>query len=98
MIRNKIVLLALLLSGCMHSPDIQNSNLNDRVKACSAGFSDNVQGDLNASIDRAALKGQIDGGVKEETRAIIFSQIPDGDKLKAYEDYIGCIEKNWNNG
>jgi hypothetical protein len=98
MMRKKSVLVALFLSGCINSPEIQNDNLNDRVKACSAGFSENVQANLNASIDKAQLRGQIDGGIKEETRSIIFSQIPDVDRLKAYEDYIGCIERNWNNG
>lgn len=91
-----IAILGLFLTGCMNSPDIENKTLNDRVKACSAGFSEQIQGSLNASIEKANLNGKLDVGIKEETHSIIFSEIPEVDRLKAYEDYIGCIDKNWN--
>lgn len=84
------------LCACVNSPDIQNDVLNDRVKACSAGFSESAKLSLDASLNKAAMAGNITPEVKEETKSIIFSEIPDGDRLKAYEDYIGCIEKNWN--
>lgn len=94
MIKN--ILIPGLLSGCMSSPDIQNKGLNDRVKACSAGFSERAQGSLNASIEKVNLKGDLDASVKEETQSIIFTEIPEKDRLGAYRDYIRCIEKSWN--
>jgi hypothetical protein len=94
--KNLLLLVGLVLSGCMNSPDIEDKTLNDRVKACSAGFSEQVQCGLNASMDKAQLKGGIDSSIKEETKSIIFSEIPEKDRLRAYEDYIGCIQKNWN--
>lgn len=92
----KIILIGLMMTGCMSFPEIQDKTLNDRVKACSAGFSEQVQGSLNVSMDKAHLIGGVNSNIKEETRSIIFSQIPEKDRLKAYEDYIGCVEKNWN--
>jgi hypothetical protein len=84
-----------MLAACS-STEIENKTLDDRVKACSAGFSIETQAALNASVQKAQLKGDIGGDMREETKAVIFSQMPDQYKLKAYEDYIGCIEKNWN--
>lgn len=88
-------IMILSIAAC-ESPNIKDSILNDRVKACSAGFSEETQVALNASLNKAKLSGGLSGEAKDETRSVIFSQLPDGDKLKAYEDYIGCIEKNWN--
>lgn len=87
----------LLMCGCS-SPDIQDQHLNDRVKACSAGFSESTCLGLHASLNRAALQGGINSDIREETKSMIFNEIPDGDKLKCYEDYINCVESNWNNG
>jgi hypothetical protein len=90
------LLILFFLPGCINSPEIHNETLNDRVKACSAGFSESAKVSLDASLNKAALSGSITPEVREETKGIIFSEIPDADKIKAYEDYIGCIEKNWN--
>ena len=53
-----------MLIGCTRSPDVQYQKLNDRVKACSAGFSEQLQGSLQASINKAALNGDLDASVK----------------------------------
>ena len=93
--KKSIVLVGIMLSGCS-SPNIENQCLNDRVKACSAGFSQETQAALHASLEKAKLQGELSGDVKQETRSMIFSQMAEKDKLKAYEDYIKCIEKHWN--
>lgn len=94
---SKLVAIGLLLTGCISSPDIQDQSLSDRVKACSAGFSTRLQTSLGASLDKSNLKGGVNADFKEETKGIIFSEIPEQDRHAVYEDYIGCIEKNWNN-
>lgn len=89
------LLLPFMLISCK-SPEIKDTVLNDRVKACGAGFSESMQANLQASLDKAAKKGGFDTEIKEETKTTIFEQMPDSEKVKAYEDYIACIEKNWN--
>lgn len=97
--RNTLSLIGLLtlFSGCAGSPEIQDDHLNDRVKACAAGFSEQAQAGLHATLNKAAVSGDLSGDVKQETRGIIFSEFSNSaDKVKVYEDYISCIEKNWN--
>lgn len=94
--RNKpVFILPLFLTAC-ESPGIKNDTLSDRVKACSGGFSITTQGDLHASVNKENLEGGLSAGVKEETRSIIFSEIPEKDRHEVYHDYIRCIEKHWN--
>lgn len=89
-------IILLTLSACTHSPEIENNILRDRVKACSAGFSENTQADLHAVLNKAALDGELSGEIKEQTKSMIFESIPEKDREKAYRDYIRCIENNWN--
>ncbi len=89
-------MIGIAIAGCVNSPEIEDGHLNDRVKACAAGFSEQAQAGLSASLNKAALSGSLSGEVKEETQGIIFSEVADADKVKVYEDYIACIEKNWN--
>lgn len=89
------LLLPLLLVACS-SHDIHDSVVSDRVKACSAGFSDETQAKLHASLEKAAATGGIEGDVKQETKALIFSETPIEDHIKVYEDYLKCVEDNWN--
>lgn len=88
--------LPILILGC-NSPEVSDIKVNDRVKACSAGFSEGMQAALHASANKASLSADLTGEFKEETRSIIISELPDADKLKGYEDYIKCVQTNWNN-
>jgi hypothetical protein len=94
---NKLTALSisLLLTACS-SHDIQDSVVSDRVKACSAGFSDETQAKLHASLEKAAMSGSIGTDVKQETKALIFAETPVEDHVKVYEDYLACVEANWN--
>lgn len=89
------VLISLLLLGC-HSPEVSDAKINDRVKACSAGFSEGLQASLHASANKAALSGEFGGEFHEETKSLIISELPESDKLKGYEDYIKCVQTKWN--
>lgn len=90
-----LALMALCLVGC-HSPEVHDDKINDRVKACSAGFSEETQASLHASLNTLSLSGDISPDFKQETKSIIFSQLAETDRLKAYEDYISCVESDWN--
>lgn len=94
---NKLTVLSisLLLAACS-SHDIKDSVVSDRVKACSAGFSDETRAKLHASLEKAAATGGIEGDVKQETKALIFAETPIEDHVKVYEDYLACVEANWN--
>lgn len=92
----KPVVFVLLMSGC-HSPEVSDTKVNDRVKACSAGFSDSLRASLHASVNKTAISGDMGGEFQEETRSIIFSELAESDRIRGYEDYIACVEKNWNN-
>lgn len=88
-------ILSILLIAC-NSPDVSDVKINDRVKACSGGFSEGVQSSLHASLNKSVLEGGLDGGFKQEARSLIFSELPESDRLKGYEDYLKCVETNWN--
>jgi hypothetical protein len=94
----KVVSLAgisIVLMAC--SPHtIKDSLVNDRVKACSAGFSDDTRAQLHASLQKASVSGDINGNVTQETKSLIFAETPVKDHVKVYEDYLKCVEANWN--
>lgn len=90
-----IATVSILLTACS-SHDIKDSVVSDRVKACSAGFSDETQAKLHASLDKASASGAIDGDVKRETKSLIFAETPIEEHVKVYEDYLKCVEANWN--
>ena len=82
------------LTACLKTADIKNQTLRDRVCACSAGFSNDVSAGLQLAYDKTTLKGGVLADLKSESQSVIFSQLPEQDRLKAYEDYIRCIENN----
>lgn len=85
-----------MMSGCTPSAGIKDSTVRDRVNACSAGFSDDVGAALQLAYNKIAIQGGTTADFKNESQAVIFSMLPEQDRLKAYEDYINCIEQNWN--
>jgi hypothetical protein len=94
---NKLTTLfiPILLVACS-SHDIKDSVVSDRVKACSAGFSDETKAKLHASLEKTAASGSIEADVKQETKSLIFAETPIEDHVKVYEDYLKCVEANWN--
>lgn len=90
-----IICYGVLISGC-ESNTIKDDKINDRVKACSAGFSEDIQAQLHASLNKIPLSGGIGADIKEETKSLIFAETPVEQHLQVYEDYIKCVEDNWN--
>jgi hypothetical protein len=86
----------IIISGCTPQSDIKNQALRDRVCACSAGFSSDIGASLQIAYDKTSISGGTSADFKNETQAIIFSELPEQDRLRAYEDYINCIEQDWN--
>ncbi|OJX10532.1 MAG: hypothetical protein BGO77_02985 [Caedibacter sp. 37-49] len=83
------------LSGCsFQNQEIRNQALRDRVIACGAGFSDSALGSLGASYAAYPFEAQASTGFRTSAREIIFSELPPQDRLKAYQNYITCIESN----
>ncbi len=50
---------------------------------------------LHASLEKTT-GGDITADIKEETQALIFQETPIDQHLAVYEDYIKCVESNWN--
>jgi len=88
------MICALVLTSCVNDK-IQDNVVNDRVKACSAGFSEDIRAQLHASLEKTT-GGDITADIKEETQALIFQETPIDQHLAVYEDYIKCVESNWN--
>lgn len=86
---------ACFLTGCaFQDQGIQNKALRDKVIACGAGFSDAALGSLGAAYENYPFNVQANSGFKASAQEIIFSELPPQDRLKAYTDYITCIESN----
>lgn len=88
-----LILTCSLVSGCFFtSQGIDDEKLRDRVVACGAGLSDETLLSLQASYNAKQLNAQGNADFKTVAQEIIFSQLPEKDRLRAYEDYIKCIE------
>lgn len=91
-IKLKIVCILVCLNHCTFNEEIANQQLHDKVLACAAGFSDEVQEDLHANSKISNLSGKISSDFKESSKGIIFFALPPKDRLKGYDEYIKCIE------
>jgi hypothetical protein len=90
------IMSVIAITGCSNNNSIKDKSVDSRVKACSAGFTYETRSGLAASLDKAALSGQINSDVRDESKALIFSETPTKDHIRVYEDYIRCLESNWN--
>lgn len=89
-------LLSIFIVGCETS-EFSDGKVSDRVKACAAGFSIGTQASLEGSLIKFNLSGQLNGDVKEDLKLAIFDEIKDEKlRIQVYEDYIKCVETNWN--
>lgn len=91
---------SLSLSGYLlnqiHNDEARYKYFQERVLACGAGFSEAAQASLHAAYRISAMDGKISAHGKEISQAVIFSQLPEQDRLKGYEDYIRCLEAHLN--
>lgn len=85
-------IILLLLSGCAFKQGISDKELRDKVMACASGFSDETQAGLHAGYVATTISGEVTGHYAVISKALIFSELPESDRLKGYEDYIKCLQ------
>lgn len=91
-----ILLSYMCLAGCTQPfEDIKDNKLKDRILACGAGLSEENLLNLQANYNPLSISGNLSGDFKEKAKVLIFNEVPPENRLKAYEDYIKCIE-DWN--
>lgn len=102
MIHKKLVFpffFAVFLVSCNTKKlEIENPDLNDKVKACGGGIG--LSESLNAHIMNLHRDLSPDAkpgvGFQEQIKPLLFSELselPAQDRLKAIEDYQQCIQK-----
>ena len=95
-----LCIYSLIITGfllhCFYSGNKRTEILQERSKICAASFSEAVQASLHAAYSTTTLTGEISAHGKEISQAIIFSQLPESERLKGYEDYIHCLEDQLN--
>jgi len=87
--------LVILTSCCIKTREIKNVNLYDKVKACGGGIglSESVILRLTNLHTNLPIEAKLNLGLQEQIKPLIFSELPEKDKLKGYEDYCKCIQK-----
>lgn len=94
-----LFLFALILASCNTKKlEIENTDLNDKVKACGGGIG--LSESLNAYITNLHRDLPVDAklgvGFQKQIKLLLFaelSELPAKDRLKAIEDYQQCIQK-----
>lgn len=94
-----LFLLAVILVSCNTKKlEIENTDLNDKVKACGGGIG--LSESLNAHIANVhrdlPTDAKLGVGFQEQIKLLLFSELsalPEKDRLKAIEDYQQCIQK-----
>jgi hypothetical protein len=93
-----LLLFFTTLAGCNTKKlEIENTDLNDKVKACGGGIG--LSESLNTHITNlhAAVpaNAKLGVGFKEQIELLLLSELsklPEKDRLKALEDYQRCIQ------
>lgn len=86
------ILLASLMSSCTPPETIHDETLSDRVIACGCGFSDDLLTSLLASASDTKLEGSVNADFRLKAKQLIFDEFDPQDRIKAYEEYIRCLE------
>jgi hypothetical protein len=93
-----VLLFSITLIGCNTKKlEIENTDLNDKVKACGGGIG--LSESLNTHITNlhAAVptNAKLGVGFNEQIEILLISELselPAEDRLKALEDYQRCIQ------
>jgi len=94
-----LFLFVVILVSCNTKKlEIENTDLNDKVKACGGGIG--LSESLNAHITNLhrdlPTDAKLGVGFQEQIKLLLFSELselPVKDRLKAIEDYQQCIQK-----
>lgn len=93
-----LLLFSVTLVGCnIKKLEIENTDLNDKVKACGGGIgiSESLNTHLTNLHTTVPTNAKLDVGFKEQIKLLLLSELselPAKDRLKALEDYHGCIQ------
>ena len=93
-----LLLFSVTLVGCnIKKLEIENTDLNDKVKACGGGIgiSESLNTHLTNLHTTVPTNAKLDVGFKEQIKLLLLSELselPAKDRLKALEDYQRCIQ------
>ena len=93
-----LLLFSVILVGCNTKKlEIENTDLNDKVKACGGGIgiSESLNTHLTNLHTTVPTNAKLGVGFKEQIKLLLLSELselPEKDRLKAIEDYHGCIQ------
>jgi hypothetical protein len=93
-----LLLFSVNLVGCNTKKlEIENTDLNDKVKACGGGIgiSESLNTHLTDLHRNVPTNAKLDVGFKEQIKLLLLSELselPEKDRLKALEDYQRCIQ------
>ena len=93
-----LLLFSVILVGCNTKKlEIENTDLNDKVKACGGGIG--ISEALNTHIANlhanVPTNTKLGVGFNEQIKLLLLSELselPAKDRLKALEDYQRCIQ------
>ena len=93
-----LLLFSVTLVGCNTKKlEIENTDLNDKVKACGGGIgiSESLNTHLTNLHTTVPTNAKLCVGFKEQIKLLLLSELselPAKDRLKALEDYQRCIQ------
>jgi hypothetical protein len=93
-----LLLFSVTLVGCNTKKlEIENTDLNDKVKACGGGIglSESLNTHLTNLHAAVPTNAKLGVGFNEQIELLLLSELselPEKDRLKALEDYQRCIQ------
>lgn len=93
-----LLLFSVTLVSCNTKKlEIENTDLNDKVKACGGGIgiSESLNTHLTNLHTTVPTNAKLDVGFKERIKLLLLSELSElsaKDRLKALEDYQRCIQ------
>jgi len=93
-----LLLFSVTLVGCNTKKlEIENTDLNDKVKACGGGIglSESLNTHLTNLHANVPTNAKLGIGFNEKIELLLLSELaelPKKDRLKALEDYQRCIQ------
>ena len=93
-----LLLFSITLIGCNTKKlEMENTDLNDKVKACGGGIglSESLNTHLTNLHAAVPTNAKLGVGFNEQIELLLLSELselPEKDRLKALEDYQRCIQ------
>jgi hypothetical protein len=91
-------ILAIQMTACNGTqraiaPPIEDQKLRDKVIACGAGIDTRAGAAAAVRYDELRKSGEVGINAAVKAGVGIFEMLPPGDRLPAYDKYIGCIQR-----